>query len=224
MCINNFINKKYLVIYVGFEAKVLNEKERQEFWNQLKKKDNVLNLPENMTEIEAIEFRLYDYSHEKNIVYLKDIAEVIDDFEDPLTIARLNRESVVSLQVIKKGGENLLNATDKIFHILEEAFLTKTLDDWSGRLNEAGLPWAPLQTLPEVIADPQARADDFFIPYDHPSYGRIELVANPVKLNRTPAPVRMPAPGFAQHTVEVLLECGYTEEDIEQFKQQQIVA
>ena len=111
-----------------------------------------------------------------------------------------------------------------LFHTLEEAFLTRTLDEWKVPLTEAGLPWAPLQSLPEVVADPQARADDFFVPYDHPSHGRIELVANPVKLNRTPAPVRMPAPEFDQHTAEILLEYGYTEEDIEQFKQQHIVA
>jgi multidrug efflux pump len=60
--------------------------------------------------------------HEKgNIVYLKDIADVEDDFEDPLTIARLNKKSVVSLQVIKKAGENLINAADKIFLILAQA-------------------------------------------------------------------------------------------------------
>ncbi len=57
--------------------------------------------------------------HEKgNIIYLKDVAEVKDDFEDPLTLARLNLQPVVSLQVIKKAGENLLSATSKIFTLL----------------------------------------------------------------------------------------------------------
>jgi len=55
------------------------------------------------------------------IVYLRDVAEVKDGFEDPLTYARLDRQPVVSLQVIKKAGENLLNATDKIFALLAES-------------------------------------------------------------------------------------------------------
>ncbi len=60
--------------------------------------------------------------HEKgNIVYLKDIAEVVDGFADPKDFARLNMQPVVSLQVIKKGGENLLSATDQIFEILDKA-------------------------------------------------------------------------------------------------------
>ena len=49
------------------------------------------------------------------IVYLKDVADVIDGYADPDSYARLDRQPVVSVQVIKKGGENLLAATDQIF-------------------------------------------------------------------------------------------------------------
>ena len=111
-----------------------------------------------------------------------------------------------------------------LFHILEEVFLSKTLAEWKVRLNEAGLPWSPVQNLPEVTADPQARANDFFVSYDHPTYGRIEGVANPIKLSKTPATIRMPAPELGQHTEEVLLEHGYTWEDIGRLKEQGIIA
>jgi len=57
---------------------------------------------------------------EQVVVYLKDLAEVVDGYEDAKTIARLDEQPVVSVQVIKKGGENLLAATDKIFAILDE--------------------------------------------------------------------------------------------------------
>ena len=63
-----------------------------------------------------------------------------------------------------------------------------------------------------------------FVAFDHPTYGRIEVIANPINLSKTPATIRMPAPEFSQHTEEVLLEYGYTWEDIEQFKQQGIIA
>jgi len=111
-----------------------------------------------------------------------------------------------------------------LFHILEEVFLSKTLGEWKIRLDNAGLPWAPVQNLPEVTADPQARANDFFVSYDHPTYGRIEVVANPIKLSKAPSKVRMPAPELGQHTEEVLLEYGYTWEDIARFKEQGVIA
>ena len=54
-------------------------------------------------------------------VYLKDVAEVVDGFSEPTSFARLNNESVVSVQVVKKGGENLLSTTDKIHAKLDQA-------------------------------------------------------------------------------------------------------
>ncbi len=62
-----------------------------------------------------------------NIVHLKDIAEVEDTYADPLSFARLDDQPVVSLQVIKKSGENLLSATDKIFRIISESRTDGTL-------------------------------------------------------------------------------------------------
>ena len=50
-------------------------------------------------------------SEQGNIVYLKDIAEVIDGYEERKSYARLNKKPVVSLNIVKKSGENLLEAT-----------------------------------------------------------------------------------------------------------------
>ncbi|MBU2465996.1 MAG: efflux RND transporter permease subunit, partial [Bacteroidetes bacterium] len=68
--------------------------------------------------------------HEDNdIVYLRDVADVIYSFEDPTSYARLNHQPVVSVQVIKKGGENLLEATDKIFRLIEQSQKNKSLPE-----------------------------------------------------------------------------------------------
>jgi len=66
--------------------------------------------------------------HENNdIVYMRDVAEVIYGFEEPRSYTRLGGQAVVSLQVIKKSGENLLNATDQVFEIVDRAIETKAL-------------------------------------------------------------------------------------------------
>jgi len=67
-----------------------------------------------------------------NIVYLKDVLEnqkVVDGFADPLTYARLNGMTVVSLSVVKKSGENLLATTDKIMEVLSHAKENKILPE-----------------------------------------------------------------------------------------------
>ncbi|MFW6020259.1 MAG: efflux RND transporter permease subunit [Bacteroidales bacterium] len=57
----------------------------------------------------------------QNVVHLKDVATVIDGYEDPTSFTRLDRQAVVSVQVVKKGGENLLNATANIMDELQQA-------------------------------------------------------------------------------------------------------
>jgi multidrug efflux pump subunit AcrB len=53
-------------------------------------------------------------------VYLKDIAEVKDTYADRESYARLNGENVITLNIIKKSGQNLLDASDKIKEITED--------------------------------------------------------------------------------------------------------
>ncbi len=61
------------------------------------------------------------------IVYLRDVAEIIDGFEEKSSISRLNDQPVVTLSIIKKSGENLLDATDKIFASITERQKNNTL-------------------------------------------------------------------------------------------------
>lgn len=120
--------------------------------------------------------------------------------------------------------EALIQNRIPLFHIIVEAFLRKTLVEWKVRLDKEGVPWAAVQTLPEVIADSQARANDFYIPYNHPVYGQMEMVGNPVTLGDYPEKVRLPAPQHGQHTDEVLLEYGYSRTEVKKLREKHIVA
>lgn len=53
-------------------------------------------------------------------VYLRDIAEVVDGFEEQESYARLNGKNVITLNVIKQSGKNLIDASDKIREIIKE--------------------------------------------------------------------------------------------------------
>ena len=72
---------------------------------------------EKVKEIESIVVK----REQGRTIYLRDVAEVVDGYAESTSMARLDGHPVVSVQVIKKGGENLLNATDKIFAVLDKA-------------------------------------------------------------------------------------------------------
>lgn len=53
-------------------------------------------------------------------VYLKDIAEVKDTYKEQESFARLDGKNVITLNVIKASGKNLIDASDKIDAIIAE--------------------------------------------------------------------------------------------------------
>ncbi len=74
----------------------------------------------NLEELENIIVK----SDKGNIVYLKDVLEngkVVDGFKDVLSLARLDNKTVVSVQVVKKSGENLIVCIDEVKRIIVEA-------------------------------------------------------------------------------------------------------
>ncbi len=63
---------------------------------------------------------IYLHSSSGATVALKDIADINDGFKEPESFARLDGQNVITLNVIKKSGQNLLDASDKIKKTLDE--------------------------------------------------------------------------------------------------------
>lgn len=123
-------------------------------------------------------------------------------------------------EVIEGFIQNHLELRD----ILRETFLSKTLEEWKPLFNSVRVPFSPVQTLPEVVSDPQAAANNFFESYQHPEVGDITVVASPINVGDGEKTVKSPAPEFGQHTEEVLIEYGYSWEDIAELKDKGIIA
>ena len=122
-----------------------------------------------------------------------------------------------------KTTEMIVDNHAEIKQILREAFKSKTLAEWRPLLDEAVAPYSPVQTYLEVLDDPQAQANNFFVSYDRGERGKFRGVASPIGLRNHPSEIRRPAPGFGEHTDEVLLESGYSIDEIIEFKAQGVV-
>jgi len=113
---------------------------------------------------------------------------------------------------------------DELFTMVEQAMAKRTLEEWKPILDEHELIYAPVQDATDVAKDEQAWANDFFATVEHPTLGKIKLVANPIKLSKMPSSIKTTAPQSGQHTEEVLLENGYSWSDIARFKEQGLIA
>lgn len=76
------------------------------------------------------------------------------------------------------------------------------LQEWADRLSQAGALFARVRTLPEVFSDPKI-CQEMVARIDHPTAGEVSVLANPIRLSRTPASIRRAPPLLGQHNDEV---------------------
>jgi len=107
--------------------------------------------------------------------------------------------------------------------ILDEKFATKTRDEWMKIFKKENVIYTPVQSSSEVFEDPQALANDYVVGVEHPVWGRIKMLGFPWTFHETPASVRREAPELGQHTEEILLELGYSWEDIASLKDEEVI-
>jgi crotonobetainyl-CoA:carnitine CoA-transferase CaiB-like acyl-CoA transferase len=93
---------------------------------------------------------------------------------------------------------------ESLIAALQEAFLTKSYEEWETILLAAGIPMGAINTLDAVVAHPQVAARGALVECDHPAAGRIRMTAPPIRMSETPGAVRSPAPLLGEHTDEVL--------------------
>ncbi len=106
---------------------------------------------------------------------------------------------------------------------LDKILLAKTSAEWVEILNAAGVPCGPIYTMDQVFADPQVKHLGISTPVEHPRLGTLHLLAQAVKLSRTPATLAAASPERGGHSEEILREAGYDAAAIEQFKTKGII-
>ncbi len=88
--------------------------------------------------------------------------------------------------------------------LLAGAFRHKRRAYWIDRLQAADVPFAPVQTIPEVLQDEQIRHLRTFYEDVHPTEGPLTLVRRPVLIDGQRDIVRKPPPTLGEHTAEVI--------------------
>jgi crotonobetainyl-CoA:carnitine CoA-transferase CaiB-like acyl-CoA transferase len=93
---------------------------------------------------------------------------------------------------------------DALVALLEDITRARPAAEWVALLEPAGVPCGPVNDVAQVFADPQVRARGMRVEVEHPVAGPIPLIANPVRLSRTPITYDRPPPLFGAHTREIL--------------------
>ena len=99
----------------------------------------------------------------------------------------------------------------------------ETTHHWMKLLDAAGVPAGPINDLEDAYSDPHVRAREMLVELADPELGTLRNIGIPVKLSRTPGRIRHRAPSLGEHTCEVLLEAGYTAEEVARLREAGVV-
>jgi crotonobetainyl-CoA:carnitine CoA-transferase CaiB-like acyl-CoA transferase len=93
---------------------------------------------------------------------------------------------------------------------LDETFAARDYADWTERFDAHDVWWAPVNTLRDVLADPQANAAGMFVDMAGIDGEPYRSVATPIRFHPSTDHVAAPGrvPTLGEHTAEVLSELG----------------
>jgi crotonobetainyl-CoA:carnitine CoA-transferase CaiB-like acyl-CoA transferase len=149
------------------------------------------------------------------------IAAANDRFWGKLTRA-LGLEAMAADPRFVKNG-------DRVTHRAElEAMLEKIIGEYDRepllkRLEEADVPATPVNTVDQVMNDPQTIARGMIERVVHPKLGEIPVVGTPLQFSRMNPGVRRAAPLRGEHTDAVLAECGLSTERIRELRDKKVI-
>lgn len=112
---------------------------------------------------------------------------------------------------------------DKVTEELRKIFLTKTRDEWVKFLWEHDVCVGPVYTFEETFNDPQIKAREMVTEFENPEVGKLKQTGIPLKFSKTPGKIRVRASHLGEHTEEILLNLGYSKEEIKHLKNEQVI-
>ena len=131
--------------------------------------------------------------------------------------------------VEKAGFGHLGEAMDsaerrtELLALLDRLFATNKRENWVGKLRDADIVSAPINTMLEAARDPDVLANGYVTEVDYPKHGRrLRVHGTPWQFSETPAKVGI-APELGEHDGEILASLGYSEADISGLRERKII-
>lgn len=129
----------------------------------------------------------------------------------------LGEPSLAEDERFNTNGQRVKNR-EILIKILEDHFARESTEIWCEKIAKLGIPIAPIRNIEQTFHHPQAIDRQVVTEVDHPRAGRIKINSPAVRYGDGKMQVSRAPPVLGQDNEDVLTELGYSEEQINQLK------
>jgi formyl-CoA transferase len=102
--------------------------------------------------------------------------------------------------------------------LIESVLRDRPCAHWLALFEANDFPCGPINDYAAVFADPQVQAREMIVNVDHPTLGTVQALGSPIKMSATPPDPSRRAPLLGEHTDEVLLQAGFSQDEIDRLR------
>ena len=115
-----------------------------------------------------------------------------------------------------------IDAIESLSEQIKSILITKTCQEWLAIFDDAGVPAGPVRFIQELTDAEQVIANDMVVEVNHSLAGKVRMAGPMIQMSETPLEAKSASPALGEHTDQIMLELGYSEEEITDLRSRNI--
>jgi crotonobetainyl-CoA:carnitine CoA-transferase CaiB-like acyl-CoA transferase len=112
---------------------------------------------------------------------------------------------------------------EELNQILNEVFRQRTTEEWCTIFEEQNILHGPIWGIHELVNSDVVKDHGIIVEVDHTKLGKLPVIVTPIRFSRTKVKVQSAANLLGEHTKEILLELGYSDEEVKNLIKEGVV-